>query len=224
MSLTDIDSKTLKEALETAKADRERIRESIIQGEIEKGTAVRAPLLVVAVRESIDAEKARRLAELQDAGEKREVYFGSPLSGEGGEPTGQVIECVCTGVPRAGRDDGYVADPAPPATSIPQRYEKIVPLPEKATAAPASPPVCRSRIWIQTSPPGRRDPGSIAEGWFMVRDGVLYVEDMFGKLLARQPMTATDNPESIARRILRDKAQGGPGDFYRPLPIKLTKH
>ena len=61
------------QALERLEAERERR----IAEKIEKGAAVRAPLVVVAVPESIDTEKARRLSALRDAGEMREVYFGS---------------------------------------------------------------------------------------------------------------------------------------------------
>src|SRR5262249_26945413 len=134
-----------KQALERLEAERQRR----IAEKIDKGIAVRAPLLVVAVWESIDEEGPRRLSELQNAGETREFHFG--VLGESGEP--QAIECVCTGVPRAGRDDNYVPAPLPRPTSIPQRYEKIGRLPEKPPVAPASPPVCRRSIRVQPLAP-----------------------------------------------------------------------
>jgi|SRR5262245_9904870 len=58
--------------------------------------------------------------------------------------------------------------------------------------------------------------GEVADGWWLVRDGVLLVEDLHGRLLGRQALQPGDNAEQIARRILRDKSGGG-SDFYKRL-------
>ena len=77
-----------------------------IDEKIAKGEAIRVPfeairvpfLVVVGTPEEADAAiengKARKLAEVREAGETREVYF-EPVMG---------VEAIITGVPRAGRD------------------------------------------------------------------------------------------------------------------------
>jgi hypothetical protein len=61
----------------------------------------RSKPIVVGVRGAVDAERARRLAELRTAGETREIVFGHKAD------DGSVVGVIVTGVPRTGTDDGY---------------------------------------------------------------------------------------------------------------------
>jgi hypothetical protein len=91
-------------ALERLEAERARR----ISEKIEKGEAVRMRTLIVGSPESIDAVRARTVAAMRAAGEKREVFYGDPA-------------VIITGVPRPGREpDNYttpnVSEPPAPST------------------------------------------------------------------------------------------------------------
>lgn len=79
--------------LEAALAQLEAEKQRRIDEKVEKGEAVCLPLAVV-VREHddvaalVEAEKARQIAKLRQAGDKREVLFDEPV-------------LINTGVPRA---------------------------------------------------------------------------------------------------------------------------
>ena len=60
------------------------------------------PPIVVGAPGSVNAEKARRLAELRAAGETREVIFGFKTADDS-----DVVEVIVTGVPRVGRDEAF---------------------------------------------------------------------------------------------------------------------
>src|SRR5262245_24282978 len=82
-------------AIETLKAElQRRADERIANGEV-----VMLPPVVVGVPEAVEAEKARKVAQLRAKGEKRAVAWGHSVDGQ--EPVAVII----TGVPRAGRDD-----------------------------------------------------------------------------------------------------------------------
>jgi len=111
-------------ALERLEAERaRRIREKI-----EKGEAVRMPVLIVGSRESIDAVRARTLAVMRAAGEKREV-----VSCHDGQ-----VQVIITGVPRPGREPDNYRPPIssePPAPSICDR-RSAPPVSEPRAGAP----------------------------------------------------------------------------------------
>jgi hypothetical protein len=93
-------------ALERLKAERARR----IAEKIEKGEAVRMPVLIVGARESIAAVMARTLAAMRAAGEKREIFPADAKEG-----------VIVTGVPRPGREPENYSPPIssePPAPSI----------------------------------------------------------------------------------------------------------
>src|SRR5262249_40464222 len=93
---------SIKLALEQAEAEkRRRLDEKIGRNE-----AVRVPVIVVGRPCRVAAEKARRIAALRAAGEKREVIFESEPTEDGSEP----VSVVITGVPRANRDGDRCAD------------------------------------------------------------------------------------------------------------------
>jgi hypothetical protein len=102
-----------KSVLAAAIAKLEAEKQSRIEEKIAKGEAVRVPPIVVGSPGSVNAEKARRLAELRGAGETREVIFGfRPIDGSG------AIEVIVTGVPRRGRDVDIPATEAPKPVKV----------------------------------------------------------------------------------------------------------
>src|SRR5262249_48142765 len=124
---------SIKLALEQAEAEkRRRLDEKIGRNE-----AVRVPVIVVGRPCRVAAEKARRIAALRAAGEKREVIFEEERVGDA-EP----ISVVVTGVPRAYRDgiercencDCVSAVPAPD----PQAYARE---PARRLEPPTPPPM-----------------------------------------------------------------------------------
>jgi hypothetical protein len=95
---------TEKEAAALTRLEQERERR--INEKIEKGEAVRMRTLIVGSPESIDAVRARTLAAMRAAGEKREVFSGEPA-------------VIITGVPRPGREpDNYTTPHASEPTAV----------------------------------------------------------------------------------------------------------
>jgi hypothetical protein len=86
--------------LEAALAQLEAEKQRRIDEKVERGEAVRlaAPVVIVGVPQPtaglMERAKAKKIAELRAAGEKREIHFDADT------PT-----VIVTGVPRAGRDD-----------------------------------------------------------------------------------------------------------------------
>ncbi len=118
--LTDPETQKLQAALEQLESEqRRRIDERIAKGE-----AVRAPFgsIVVGVPGAVDAAIAAYKAR-----DTREVYFDE----------GAIL---ITGVPRAGRDDGYEIPTSGPSHPC----APCVPKTEEHSAAPPSGPVVRS--------------------------------------------------------------------------------
>jgi hypothetical protein len=186
-------------------------KERLIAEKIEKGLAVVVSPLVVGFPGCEGAEKARRQAELRAAGETREVIFGGVGS--------DAVEVIFTGVPRAGRDEGVEVPKSGPC------YLTVPYAPRAETKASASAPSELSpapvvgeprRVWVQVRPsdPERNDPGQIAEGTYTISDGMIRVEDLQGKRLGSEVLTPGADPDSLARKILREKRPGG---FYDPI-------
>jgi hypothetical protein len=86
--------------LEAALAQLEAEKQRRIDEKVEKGEAVRLPAPVVIVGAPqptaglMERAQAEKIAELQAAGEKREIHFDADTP---------IV--IVTGVPRAGRDD-----------------------------------------------------------------------------------------------------------------------
>jgi len=196
--------------LRAARDQLKRERQQIVDAAVEAGTAIKVPVSTTQHGGNIEEAKERVLTELRKQGEKREIFFDEFV--------------IDTGVPRS---SAYFSRAQMKADEAPK--ERVRAPEGEALRAPDAlrsqyqPPVYdipsteRRRIQTQTEQPTQANPGgSIMEGWFMVRDGVLHVEDMHGRLLARQALQPGENAEAIAKRILRDKSGGG-NDFYRPL-------
>jgi hypothetical protein len=95
-----MEDKIPQSVLAAAIAKLEAEKQSRIEEKIAKGEAVRVPPIVVGAPGSVNAEKARMLTELREAGETREIIFGFKPA-DGSDAKGVII----TGVPRSGRDD-----------------------------------------------------------------------------------------------------------------------
>jgi hypothetical protein len=73
------------------------------------------------------------------------------------------------------------------------------------------------RIVTQLSPPDERSTGAIAEGWFCVRDGEVYLEDAWRNYLGTAPYKPGDDAKAIAQRLLRQKTGEKWSAFYNPI-------
>lgn len=195
MSLTD------KEAAALERLEQERERR--IEQKIADGSAIRVPLPIV--HGNAAEVRARKLAMLREAGERREIFFDE--------------DPIDTGVPRA--LDSYGQRSGHDASGETRTADQPKPAPvvqhEGDTAVESQP---ARRLRTQIEQPSEANPGgSVAEGWFKVEGGILHVEDMQGRLLGRQPVRPGDDVEAIARKLLRDKTRGN--DFYRPINYPL---
>ena len=207
------DPAKLSAALEQLEAERNRrIDEKVAQGK-----AVYGDPIVVGWPGAADrvANEVRRDAQ------GREIY-PRPLE------NGERIAVVITGVPRAGRDDGY-EPPEQPARFA--TFDKCEPPTANQPKSPAPRPAAQSdatetrRIVATISPRDERDPGIIFEGSYKVQFGQVYVYSADGKSLGSLPVAAGDDVELIARRLLRDKLGGGSSDFYGAIAYpKLSIH
>jgi hypothetical protein len=201
-----------KEAAALERLEAEQARR--INEKIEKGEAVRMPVLIVGARVSIEAVMARTLAAMRAAGEKREIFPAD---------TDWVI---ITGVPRPGREPADYKGPIsnePPAPSIFDRrsvgsappFAVSEPRPTAPKQEPSGIEAEWRRIWTQTEQPSDRNPGGvITEGSYRVEDGMVKVEDLQGRLLGTEPINPGDDAEAAARAVLRKKRASA---FYDPI-------
>jgi hypothetical protein len=196
---------TEKEAAALERLEAEKNRR--IEDKIQSGAAVRVPLPIVAgAPEFADADKARKLKleQLRRNGEAREVFFDEVR--------------IITGVPRAGRDDGYVPPNVsePPAPSIMSRRtaSAVAPRDEKTPATHDATSDKRAEIWryvrATVERPSQTNPGgTIVEGQYAVINGtvevMVKVTDLEGRLLGTQPVRPGDDVEAAARKVLREK-------------------
>jgi hypothetical protein len=69
---------------------------------------------------------------------------------------------------------------------------------------------------VQIEQPTENNPGGvIAEGYEWHTDRHVRVYDVRGKLLGRADLRPGDDVEAVAKRLLRDKHNGG--SFYQPI-------
>jgi|SRR6516162_1175070 hypothetical protein len=203
------DPEKLKAALSQLEAERERR----IEAKVAEDKAIREPLIVVlGGSEEIDAKvesaRAARLAELQGAGEKREVVFEKQV--------------IITGVPRSPKTyemQPRAAEDKPDYGSHLKTYgptKPIPPLPKPEPKVEAPPDPQRVRTETRQCK-NDDDPGEIVEGYYDVRDGQVYVwtVENGARPLGHAPVRPGDDPAVIARRLLRDKV--GRGGFWHRL-------
>jgi len=80
------------------------------------------------------------------------------------------------------------------------------------------------KIVVQTEAATETSPGAIAEGLWDVIDDNVVVTDLSGRPIGKEKVPPGDNPEIIAKRILR-RARLGRGDFSAPIrypPLSLV--
>jgi hypothetical protein len=206
---------TEKEQLALEQLEAEHSRR--IDEKVEKGIAIRVPLpmAVVGVPEgaaaAAESAQAVRLAELKAGGETRELYF------EDG------IAVIITGVPRAGRDpEDAVERLVARAKQTGHPSDPILAQAARAREAPQEPPPPepelepeRHYVRVEIRPSSENDPGAIIEGSYALIGNLVQVWDLQGKLLGSAAVHPDENPDSVARRILRARRNTG---FYDPLP------
>ena len=205
------DPAKLSAALEQLEAERNRrIDEKVAQGKAVYGDPV-----VVGYSGAHAANEVRRDAQ------GREIY-PRPLE------NGERIAVVITGVPRAGRDDGY-QPPEQPATYA--AFDRCEPPTESQPKSPAprsaaQPDVTEAKRIVATiSPRDERDLGVVFEGSYKIQFGQVHVYSADGKSLGALPIRPDDNAELVARRLLREKLSGGSLDFLGRINYpKLSIH
>src|SRR5262249_53933723 len=192
--------------LKAARTQLKTERETIIAVAVESGAAALASVVVsshVPERDraaAFEEAKARKLAELRQAGEKREVFFSRTI--------------ITTGVPRG----------EPISTAKVEADPFLKPRYSKPDAAPARPvaavPDMREakRIMATIAPRDERDCGVAFYGSYKVEGGQVYVADQDGRSLGSMPVGPDDNVEVVARRLLRQKLTGNGFDGPLSLP------
>jgi hypothetical protein len=128
------------------------------------------------------------------------VYTGVVDADEG------PITEVYTGVPRAGDPTDEYESPSGLATSSePEPAAPVAEAPRPLQSAPAtipSSPPKYVRVTIRHEPP----PGEIAQAWFEVRGKQLVLTNELGEEIARRVLVRGDDPEGVAREMLRERA------------------
>ena len=198
-----------KETLQRLEEERERR----ILEKVAAGQAVFIPPIVVGVEPDAPVTEGQRDAS------GREMYYGT-VNRDG---TVDRTDTIITGVPRAGRDaedaverlvarakqTGYPSDPlqakAVKAREAPQAPPPPEPEPE--------PEFRRLRVTIEL--PTDNNLGSVVDGYYFVQDEMVYVSDALKRPLGRLALNPGDNPEIVARRLLKSKYCGN--NFYRKL-------
>src|SRR5262249_32624848 len=136
-------------------------------------------------------------------------YEGKPMRFE----TGNKLSGGRLGGPGkrlAGR--GRRTTPLPRAADLSDGFPARAPAPIPpltASQQSSSSKVQPHRVRTQLERPSERNPGgTIAEGWYRVSGGVVYVEDLQGRPLGSHPLRPGEDAEAIARRILNPTSSG----------------
>ena len=61
------------------------------------------------------------------------------------------------------------------------------------------------------------DPGEIAEGWYVIEDGLLVLRDSDDRLITSRALLKGENPATLARILLRERT---PNDFQEPIKYR----
>ena len=131
-------------------------------------------------------------------------------------------DTIITGVPRDGRDDqaalerliqrakqsGYPSDPLQAKAIQAREAPQAPPEPEP------EPEYKRVRVTIEL--PTDNNLGSVVDGYYFVQDEMVYVSDALKRPLGRLALNPGDDPEIVARRLLKSKYCGS-NNFYRKL-------
>jgi len=132
-------------------------------------------------------------------------------------------DTIITGVPRDGRDaedaverliqrakqTGYPSDPLQ-AKAIQAREQAPPPELDEPEPEPES-----RRIRVTIELPTDNNLGSVVDGYYFVQDEMVYVSDALKRPLGRLALNPGDDPEIVARRVLKSKHCSN--NFYRKL-------
>ena len=194
-----------------------------------------------AVRERLEGERARRLAEKVEAGEIVSVAL-SVVVGTASQLAAAVeaaktdklkelraagetreivfdVTMVVTGVCRPGENAEApawktVSPPFLPRSRLlaPEANE------EEAVREEPQPPIIEPYVQVQVRACyNDDDPGEIAEGWFSVDGGVVTVTDVQGREIGGRAMLSGEDARVVAKQLLREKKQPESENFNRPL-------
>jgi len=208
--------------LKAARAQLATEREALISAAIESGAAVLASVVITShVPEpdraaAFEEAKARKLAELRAAGEKRQVFFSGLL--------------MDTGVPRApgraiGADDKSLSESKCPKCGRSNMGGFHRCEPPLATGPKLPPPRSvpdmaeAKRIMATIAPRDERDCGIVFFGSYKVEDRQVHVADQDGRSLGSLPVGPDDDVEAVARRLLREKTVAS-SDFFGRLDYR----
>jgi hypothetical protein len=217
-------------ALEQAEAEKRRRANE----RIEKGEAIRLQPVVVGNPCRAAAEKARKIAALRAAGERREIVFGEPPNEYGLAP----ISVIATGVPRPDRDgnrcENCTCRSSEPIAYLPgARLRASHELPPRPVREPTPELPIPTEWWpfrVQIrAGNGGDDPGQIIEGRYGVVNDLVYVENDQGKPVDMQRLGPNENPAGVAQKLLREKwrnrSPNAPAGFYEAdINRKITFH
>ena len=150
----------------------------------------------------------------------REMYYGTVKR----DGTVDRTDTIITGVPRAGRDaedaverlvarakqTGYPSDPLQAKAVKAREVSPQAPPPPEPEPEPEF-----KRVRVTIELPTDNNLGSVVDGYYFVQDEMVYVSDAFKRPLGRLALNPGDNPEIVARRLLKSKYCGN--NFYRKL-------
>jgi hypothetical protein len=183
-----------------------------------------------AALERLEAERARRLQEKIDSGDvvsqtvtvvctrdedvedacERTLSNLPPLDPDG-RPIHYDLLAVVTGVPRGPHLPGqWTAPQVKPASSKGTDHPDEV-------EAPSGPPLpCSEPVYIRTivRNGNDEDPGQIIEARYTVEDGAVILRDTDGKFITSRALLNGENPEVLARVLLRERK---PNEFQEPI-------
>ena len=199
-----------KETLQRLEEERERR----ILEKVAAGQAVFIPPIVVGVEPDAPVTEGHRDAS------GRELYYGTVKQ----DGTVERITTIITGVPRSGRDAedaverlvelakerGYPSDPLQ-AKAVKAREAPQAPPPPEPEPEPEA-----RRVRVTIELPTDNNLGSVVDGYYFVQDEMVYVSDALKRPLGRLALNPGDNPEIVARRLLKSKYCGN-NNFYRKL-------
>jgi len=83
-------------------------------------------------------------------------------------------------------------------------------------------PICGELrpLWCEVRRPTQNDQGQIAEGFYIVVDGRVYLADSLGKAIGGYSDIAGIDPMARARKLLRSKAmRERPDEFWAVKPV-----
>jgi hypothetical protein len=181
-----------------------------------------------AALEHLETEKARRLQAKIDAGEivsvQTTVVVGAhddnaedavdrhvaslPTLDPDGRPIHYDLLVIVTGVPRGEHLPGQWVSPQTTASSEGPALPSEKPAGSGVSPSPSQP--TPTHVQVTVSNGSEEDPGQIAEGWYVIEDGLLVLRDRDDRLITSRALLKGENPATLAKILLRERA---PNEF-----------